>query len=65
MATKSIGRRPYNNAVTRLFDGEHDLPNITIKNNEHGFFGLDKIQEVKDHLKKINKKYIAFISDCL
>jgi hypothetical protein len=48
----------------RKFDKRlYDLPNITIKNNEQGFFGLDKIQEVKDHLQKINKKYIAFISD--
>jgi hypothetical protein len=43
----------------RLFN----LPNITIKKKEHGFFDLDKIKEVKEHQKKINKKYIAFISD--
>ena len=43
----------------RLFN----LPNITIKNKENGFFGLDKINEVKEHFKKINKKHIAFISD--
>jgi len=43
----------------RLFN----IPNITIKTNKDGFFGLDKIDEIREIQKKTNKKNIAFISD--
>lgn len=41
----------------------YGLKNVIIKDNQDGFFGLDKIDEVKQVQKQLNKKHIVFISD--